>query len=222
VASPEVERAMRVYFSLLSADGGEALRRTLSGSEVDPRIRTVMQAQTLAPAARAAVVWALRQAGQKHLGALIATSGVKTPGEQRLLRQERVAYREQFVGALDRAGVDVLICPPFALPALRHGTSRFLQRAASYTMLYNLLGFPAGTVAAGRVRSGEESDRTVGRELTLRVARAVEVGSAGLPVGVQVAGRMWREDQVLAVMKALEDAFSVRAGYPVGMSVPRA
>jgi fatty acid amide hydrolase len=43
----------------------------------------------------------------------------------------------------------------------------------------------------------------------------VEEGSAGLPVGVQVVARHWREDQVLAVMAALEEDFRRRPGYPV-------
>jgi fatty acid amide hydrolase len=37
-------------------------------------------------------------------------------------------------------------------------------------------------------------------------ARATERGSAGLPIGVQVAARPWREDVALAVMGAIEAA----------------
>ena len=47
-----------------------------------------------------------------------------------------------------------------------------------------------------------------------REARETEDGSAGLPVGVQVAARHWREDVVLAVMAALEQEFSKRPDYP--------
>ena len=38
-----------------------------------------------------------------------------------------------------------------------------------------------------------------------RAAHAVEMGSTGLPVGVQVVARSWREDIVLALMAALEE-----------------
>ena len=98
-------------------------------------------------------------------------------------------------------------------PALTHGGSRYLN-VPNYTMLYNLLGMPAGVVAATRVHAGEECDRPASRDVVQRAARAVEIGSAGLPVGVQVAARHWREDVVLAVMGALEQHFRAQADYP--------
>jgi fatty acid amide hydrolase len=37
-----------------------------------------------------------------------------------------------------------------------------------------------------------------------RLAARVDAGSAGLPVGVQVVGRPWAEDTVLAAKAAIE------------------
>jgi hypothetical protein len=72
-----------------------------------------------------------------------------------------------------------------------------------------------------RVRAGEESDRPPSRDLVERTARKVEKGSAGLPVGVQVAARHWREDIVLAVMSALEEYFRQQSDYPVSSATSR-
>jgi len=47
-----------------------------------------------------------------------------------------------------------------------------------------------------------------------RAATRVEKGSAGLPVGVQVVTRHWREDVVLSVMAAREDHFRRQPDYP--------
>jgi Asp-tRNA(Asn)/Glu-tRNA(Gln) amidotransferase A subunit family amidase len=47
-----------------------------------------------------------------------------------------------------------------------------------------------------------------------RAARYVEAGSSGLPVGVQVVSRHWREDVVLAVMATLETFFRAQPDYP--------
>jgi fatty acid amide hydrolase len=49
----------------------------------------------------------------------------------------------------------------------------------------------------------------------VRSARHVESGSTGLPIGVQVLARHWREDVVLAVMGALERAFRARPDFPL-------
>ena len=95
-----------------------------------------------------------------------------------------------------------------------HGATRLLYDTPSYLMRFNVLGMPAGSVAATRVRAGEETDRPRTRDVVDREAIKTEEGSAGLPVGVQVAARHWREDVVLAVMAVLEQEFSKRPDYP--------
>ena len=81
--------------------------------------------------------------------------------------------------------------------------------------MYNVLGMPAGVISTTRVQPGEESDRTVGKDLADITAWEVEQGSAGLPVGVQVVARHWREDIVLSVMTALEEIFWAQPSYPI-------
>jgi fatty acid amide hydrolase len=81
-------------------------------------------------------------------------------------------------------------------------------------MLVNLLGLPAGVVAATRVRPNEQSNRPASFDLAERAARQVEQDSAGLPIGVQVAAAHWHEDIVLAVMRRLEAHFRQQADYP--------
>jgi Asp-tRNA(Asn)/Glu-tRNA(Gln) amidotransferase A subunit family amidase len=81
----------------------------------------------------------------------------------------------------------ILLCPAAAIPAFRHGerswqvegkTIDYLD-AWSYTEFFNLLGNPAAVVPVG---SSPE----------------------GLPIGVQIVGRPWEEEQVLSVASALE------------------
>ncbi|HJZ87248.1 MAG TPA: amidase family protein, partial [Polyangia bacterium] len=127
----------------------------------------------------------------------------------------RARYRARFLAALDAARLDAVVCPPLPLPALRHGTSLELGAVHTYTLVYNVTGMPAGVVAAARVRVNEESDRPPSQDGAERAARSVESGSAGLPVGVQVAARHWREDIVLAVMAALDQHFRTEPEYPV-------
>jgi Asp-tRNA(Asn)/Glu-tRNA(Gln) amidotransferase A subunit family amidase len=81
----------------------------------------------------------------------------------------------------------ILLCPAAAIPAFRHGerswqvdgkTVDYLD-AWSYTEWFNLLGNPAAVVPASH-------------------------SPEGLPIGVQIVGRPWEEEQVLAVAAALE------------------
>src|SRR5215210_2650187 len=130
------------------------------------------------------------------------------------LVEKRNDYRARFLAGLDAGGFDAILCPPHALPALPHGASEYLLPAASYSLIYNALGMPAGVVAATRVRTGEESDRQESRDMVERAARKTEEGSAGLPVGVQVVARHWREDIVLRLMAELESHFRAQPDYP--------
>jgi Asp-tRNA(Asn)/Glu-tRNA(Gln) amidotransferase A subunit family amidase len=81
----------------------------------------------------------------------------------------------------------IFLCPAAAIPAFRHGercwqiegkTVNYLD-AWSYTEWFNLLGNPGAVVPFGR-------------------------SPEGLPIGVQIAGRPWEEEQVLAVAAVLE------------------
>jgi fatty acid amide hydrolase len=136
-----------------------------------------------------------------------------TDGFWSLVEQQN-AYRRRFTGELDRLGIDVILAPVHALPALTHGGAYYLVTAASYSILYNLLGMPAGAVPVTRVRNDEARPRAAGRDMVDRAAAEVERGSAGLPIGVQVVARHWREDLVLAVMAELERALCANPEYP--------
>jgi fatty acid amide hydrolase len=127
----------------------------------------------------------------------------------------RDRWQRRFMAALDAGGFEAIICPGHTVPAMRHGASRFLlPDSTNIHVLFNVLGMPAGVVTATRVRPGEETDRPRSVDVVDCTARKTEMGSAGLPVGVQVAARHWREDVVLAVMGALEGHFRQQADYP--------
>jgi Asp-tRNA(Asn)/Glu-tRNA(Gln) amidotransferase A subunit family amidase len=81
----------------------------------------------------------------------------------------------------------ILLCPAAAIPAFRHGerqwmiegkTVKYLD-AWSYTEWFNVLGNPAAVVPVGQ-------------------------STDGLPIGVQIVGRPWEEELVLAIAEEVE------------------
>lgn len=97
----------------------------------------------------------------------------------------RDALRARFLPQMRR--FPILLCPAAAIPAFRHGerswtidgtTVHYLD-AWSYTEWFNLLGNPAAVVPVGE-------------------------STEGLPIGVQIVGRPWEEEQVLSVVAILE------------------
>jgi Asp-tRNA(Asn)/Glu-tRNA(Gln) amidotransferase A subunit family amidase len=108
----------------------------------------------------------------------------------------RDAVRERILVPMRK--YPVLICPTAAIPAFRHGerewqvegkTVKYLD-AWSYCEWFNLLGFPAVVVPMG-------------------------YSDEGLPIGVQIVGRPWEEEVVLAVAAKLEEQRGRWQGPPV-------
>jgi fatty acid amide hydrolase len=168
----------------------------------------------LGPLARFAAVSALQLAGQQWMARMVNSARPRSADEFWLHSRRKNEFIETIVGRLRELQIDAILCPPHALPAMQHSKGFDLLPAGSYAFLFNLLGFPAGTLSLSRVRKGEDRTRPESRDKVLQQAHAVDRGSVGMPVAVQVAALPWRDDVALAVMAALEEAFRDRADYP--------
>jgi Asp-tRNA(Asn)/Glu-tRNA(Gln) amidotransferase A subunit family amidase len=99
----------------------------------------------------------------------------------------RDIVRAKFLEQMQR--YPILVCPVSAIPAFQHGERSWTvgnktvhyPEAFSYSQYFNLLGNPAAVVPMGR------SDH-------------------GLPIGVQIVGRPWEEERVLAISRLVEQA----------------
>jgi Asp-tRNA(Asn)/Glu-tRNA(Gln) amidotransferase A subunit family amidase len=99
----------------------------------------------------------------------------------------RDALREKLLRQMET--FPILICPTCAIPAFRHGQRDWTVqgrkveylKAMSYSQWFNLLGNPAAVVPVGR-------------------------SAEGLPIGVQIVGRPWEDEAVLAVAAKIEAA----------------
>jgi amidase len=76
---------------------------------------------------------------------------------------------------------DVIVCPAMPQPAVRHGESYQPWFADTYSDVHNLTGWPAAVVRGG-------------------------TSPNGLPIGVQLVARPWREDVALAAARVVESA----------------
>jgi len=99
------------------------------------------------------------------------------PAEFAALMDRWTAFRSDMLRFM--RNYDVILCPVNACPALPHGAIRGDLLAFSYTMAFNLTGWPAAVIRGG-------------------------TAAGGLPLGLQIAARPWREDVALAVAGFLE------------------
>jgi Asp-tRNA(Asn)/Glu-tRNA(Gln) amidotransferase A subunit family amidase len=98
---------------------------------------------------------------------------------------QRDAVRNRILAQMQ--SFPIVLCPVAAIPAFRHGERSWVVEgktvkyfdAWSYTEWFNLLGNPGVAVPVGQ-------------------------SAEGLPIGVQIVGRPWEEELVLAVAAELE------------------
>jgi fatty acid amide hydrolase len=204
---PDVRDMMRIYTGLVTSDGLASLRRLVQGERLDRQVRKQLILGAIPRTARHLLRGVLHVLGEEYLAEMVGWTGRRPVLQYWDLTVEVDEYRQAFARASERdsgAPLDAIVMPAHGLPALRHNTALDVMPAASYCFLPNLLGWPAGVVPYTSVRATEESDRPPRRDRVVRTARRIEQGSQGLPIGVQVLAGPWREDIVLAVMRALE------------------
>jgi amidase len=152
---PCIEQSYEIYLGLFTADGGAGLEELLEiagTKKVHPLMQRVLDLQRSHAKSMAA------------FGTLI--------GQWDAFRRSLLSFMEEF---------DAMVCPVCSFPGMVHGSTYDRLAAFSYTMTYNLTGWPAAVVRAGTSR-------------------------AGLPIGVQIVARPWREDVALAVAAMIEKA----------------
>jgi fatty acid amide hydrolase len=216
---PGVRELIADYLGALSSDGGAGLVAALEGGDVDPVMEPLRRMAAVPARIRRFGAGAARLLAQGNLALMLDAMGDKSVAELWRLTDRIRSYRTTLLDAMDRLRLDLLLCPPFATPALPHGGSKNFTLASSYSMLFNAAQLPAGVVPVTRVRAGE-TGRRAGADLLARHAAKVDAASAGLPVGVQVVGRAWRDHEVLAAMEAIESEVKRDEGYPVTPTDP--
>ena len=152
---PGIEQTYEIYLKLFSADGGAGIEALLceAGTErAHPLMQRVLEIQRANALSTA------------EFGALVARWDA--------FRSALLAFMEHY---------DAILCPVCAFPGMVHGATYDRLESFSYTMTYNLTGWPGAVVRAGALPSG-------------------------LPIGVQIVARPWREDVALALAQSVESS----------------
>ena len=161
---PAIAQTYAIYLGLFSADGGEALEgliKSAGTTEVHPLLKRVLEIQRANAATMA------------DFGALVARWDN--------FKSEMLSFLESF---------DAVLSPVCSFEGMVHGSTYQRLPSFSYTMTYNLTGWPAVVVRGGTAPNG-------------------------LPIGIQIAARPWREDVALAVAHHLEKTMGGAKAPPI-------
>jgi amidase len=150
-----IEQSFDIFLRLGAADGYagvESLLKMVGTTEMHPWIESMSE---------------------------FSREAVLTTAEFGGLMLEWARFRSSMLSFMKK--YDIIICPVHAFAAMPHGAIMALENLAgtSYTIAYNLTGWPGVVVRGG-------------------------TSPTGLPIGVQVVARPWREDVALAVAQYVE------------------
>jgi len=168
---PALQQVVKQCAEMLSAQGARLTeaRPPMSKEIVELRPRLI------SADGRAWVKRMVRKAGTRQTSAELVLDGQPiTAAEFTQLAERFDEYRSAMLGFMEN--YDVILCPPCHTVAPAIETAPF---ANTYTILYNLTGWPGGVVRAG-------------------------TSPEGLPIGIQIVGRPWTEHVVLAVAAFVE------------------
>ena len=152
-----IEQTFELIAGLFGADGGAGIQTLLSiAGTQQPSALLMEMASVVQPFATSAA----------GLSGLLA--------QWDMFRARLLTFFDEF---------DAIVAPACAFPAPPHGTTLQPEHLPgfSYTMTYDLTGWPAVVVRAG-------------------------TSPAGLPIAVQVVAPPWREDVALALAQRIEAA----------------
>jgi len=214
---PRMSEVSDLFLACLSGDRALGYRRILRGNKIDRHIRPLLLTASMPPWLRRVSAFALESFGQHRSAAIARRLGSGSADDYWRTIEAIVNLRRDVLrslGEADGGPIDLILCPPYAVPAVRHGANEMMPVPGAYAIFANVTGFPAGIVPVTRVRPGEESDRPPSRDLVDRVARETERGSAGLPIAVQVIARPWRDHVALAAMAHIEALARKQPDYP--------
>uniref|UniRef100_A0A8C8MMZ7 Fatty-acid amide hydrolase 1 n=1 Tax=Oncorhynchus tshawytscha TaxID=74940 RepID=A0A8C8MMZ7_ONCTS len=119
-------------------------------------------------------------------------------------------YMHEVMAEWRRCELDVLLCPMMG-PAYNHNYPGKLTSALSYTIMYNLLNFPAGVVPVSTVTAEDEEELRHYKgnygDLWDKLYRKAVTGGEGLPVAVQCVALPWQDELCLRFMREVERLF---------------
>ncbi|XP_074491658.1 vitamin D3 hydroxylase-associated protein-like isoform X3 [Sebastes fasciatus] len=191
----------------LFADGTTTLLQKLKGGPLDPCLRPQVLPYYLPTWLKKTLSFLLKPLSPRGSAMFSALSGVGSVAD--LWKQHAAVedYIQETIADWRRCNIDVLLCPVTG-PAYNFLYCGKLIIALSYTMLYNLLTFPAGVVTVSTVTADDEEElkhyKGIHQDHWDKLFKQAVSGGEGLPVAVQCVALPWQDELCLRFMKEVE------------------
>ncbi|KAJ6625774.1 amidase [Mycena sp. CBHHK59/15] len=227
--TPEI---LKVYLCLTTADGYKTLLAPQGSDPLDDSLSVLTFGPKVPQLLRRIVAWFIEKfAGDDLMGDMVRLSGVRPVEEYHAASSRREEVKRIFYEEVwEKHGFDGIITHVHASPQTQHGGSKMLSVMSANVLTYNLLDSPCGVVPVTYVKA-ENDHVTDGwikgtghgspmceNELYSKGERHLydPIAMEGMPVGVQVIGKKWEDEKVLAMMRVVDEALGKARGFRPG------
>ncbi|QIW99581.1 hypothetical protein AMS68_005099 [Peltaster fructicola] len=238
ISPPSPYEALVIASNLLNADGTKTFRSYFRTGETDDAGARAFGRYMRLPRVIKWFYWAWTKyvRGDKVWVGLLEHWHAKTAHENWQWVAKREAYKSRWHdwwngheskdGVRDGSGLDAILTPVNALPAVPHGAMSSAAASCGYTFLFNLLDYSCGVLPVTHVDA--EMDQ-LPEYVDVSSMNGVAKGAykhydpdqmASLPVAVQIVGRRLEEEKVLAVMEVVESALEAQGKKYTLLEVP--
>ncbi|KAF8159688.1 amidase [Crassisporium funariophilum] len=226
---PESNIPFNLFAGITSADGYKTMLSHLGPDPKENALHLVTLGPRIPSLVRTFATWILETFWKDKLFAdTIRVTKSKSITDYWKLIAQRDEYSASFYQTVwNKNEFDAILAPVQALPQLPHGGCDNFSALAIATILYNVLDMPAGCLPVTRV--DPEKD-----QLTEEWVNGPGLGSAvleagvyrgktplynpeaskGMPVNIQIVGKRWEEEKVLAIMGVVDEALGKRGFGP--------
>ncbi|KAJ4477352.1 amidase signature domain-containing protein [Lentinula aciculospora] len=226
---PDVSDCLEIYLALVSADGYKRMISPLGPDPMEPSLILPVYGSRIPSLLRKFGAWFIGTIlGDKSFAKFIRASRIKTVYETNHWTDRRNKWNVMFYEKVwNKYGLDGIICPVQAMPQIPHGGSSTVNSLVVSTALYNLVDSPVGIVPVTHVEahkdqiteawsSPDSRERSVLMEKRLYTVAKPMYDSKGMdqmPASVQIVGRKWEDEKVLAMMAVVDDALGTNRGF---------
>ncbi|XP_052331247.1 fatty-acid amide hydrolase 1-like [Oncorhynchus keta] len=191
----------------LLGDGCTTLLSHLKGGPVDPCLRDQIIPYSLPRTVKKILSILLKRIFPRIAASLDSLRGVGSVQDLWRHHADVEDYIHEVIAEWRRCELDVLLCPMVG-PAYIHNYPGQLTSTLTYTIIYNLLNFPAGVVPVSTVTAEDEEElrHYEGNygDLWDKLYKKAVTGGEGLPVAVQCVALPWQDELCLRFMREVE------------------
>lgn len=205
----DARRMFRLFLDTVGADGTKTYLTCMKDDIYDSTVRQFFYTSHLPGVLKKMIGWIMSVISRDEIAGYMvkALSGFGTVYEYWNHALDIEDYKDDTLALWRSLGIDAVICPGFAFPAIPHNTFGDLVGGCVYSTMYNLLNYPAGVLPVTKVTEQDIKDMANYPNKTKfekNIKKMMLGGTVGLPCGVQCVALPYQEELVIRLMKEVE------------------